>query len=235
MQCYGVPRALPSSTAADGSWDVAVRRGEPLLCLLVAPAVSVGFPGRIISGSCPSVVRSRKALILILFSKKQDGGGQKMSSGEQNEWSVAWILFCSSFFFFFFSFAWSLCVHISVCIIHQPLAEGIGNCKKLWQKAGSQEGRWMHPDFSSPPSLSPCADGLLRVQLCFAVLWLSTKSYLFALSVIRKHIRNSHWSGPPSAEHPNYWQLLSIKLHSLWKQQEREMGLEQNQNMSRHW
>lgn len=77
MQCYGVPRALPSSMAADGSWDVAVRRGEPSLCLPVAPAVSVGFPRQIISGSCPSGVRSHKVLILILFSKKQDGGGQK--------------------------------------------------------------------------------------------------------------------------------------------------------------
>lgn len=136
MQCYGVPRALPSSMAADGSWDVAVRRGEPLLCLLVAPAVSVGFPGRIISGSCPSVVRSRKALILILFSKKQDGGGQKMSSGEQNEWSIAWILFCSSFFFFLLLCMISVCAH--QCMYNSS-ALGRGNWELQEAVAKSRE------------------------------------------------------------------------------------------------
>lgn len=159
-----------------------------------------------------------------------------MSSGEQNEWSIAWILFCSSFFFLF------LCM-ISVCAhqcMYNSSALGRGNWERQEAVAkGRESGEEVNAPWlllpSFPPSLSPCADGLSRVQLCFVVLWLSTKSYLFALSVTRKHIRNSHWSGPPSAERPNYWQVLSIKLHSVWKQQDREMGLEQNQNMSRHW
>lgn len=140
---------------------------------------------------------------------------------------------------FFVTFAQSLCARAHQCMYSlADLGRGIGNCKSCAERQGVRRG--------GKCIFRPCSLQSLTFPMYWwtfrgeALLycWVDTKSYLFGSSAMcwmHAHIRNSHWSGLHSTKHPSYWQVLSTELHSFWKQQEREMDLEQNQNMSRHW
>lgn len=131
-------------------------------------------------------------------------------------------------------------VYVHQCV-YNLAAIGKGNCEI--QKAVTKCKKLVEETNASLPRC-PCAHGHSGIQLWFTVVMEYTKThprglpYLVGLLVMgwkHAHIRYSLWSGPLPAKCPSYWQLLSINLQGFWKQQEREMGLIQNQNMSRHW
>lgn len=150
---------------------------------------------------------------------------------------IIWKLFCS---YVFFSFECCMCMCISVCIIQKGELGNSKSCDKIQEVS---RGDKYILRASLPPC--PCADGHSGIQLwlCSGDGLYTTShpcglSYLVGLLVMgwkHTHIRYSPWSGPLPAKSSSYWQFLSIKLQGFWKQQGREMGLIQNQSMSRHW